>query len=254
MSLAILNRLAATVLIAPWLKTSGVVGGQGLELVRGGGEGQAGDGGDLVGHLLGEADRGVQAGADRGAALGQLHQGRQVSLDAGDAVLDLLGVAAEFLAQRQRGGVLGVGAADLDDAWPRRRTWPSGLRRCLRAGSRSGTICFGAGDVHRRRIGVVRRLAHVDVVVGVDRALACPSRRPASRSRGSRSPRWRSCSTGCPSRSARPPAGSGQFSLPSMTSLAAPTMVSAIFGSSLPRARLASAAARLTMPRARTTG
>ena len=30
---------------------------------------------------------------------------------------------------------------------------------------------LGAGDVHGRRIGVVRRLAHVDVVVGVDRLL-----------------------------------------------------------------------------------
>ncbi len=48
--------------------------------------------------------------------------------------------------------------------------------------------------------------------------------------------------------------GKCAFSLPSITSLAAATMVSAIFGSSLPRARLASAAARLTMPRARTTG
>jgi hypothetical protein len=48
--------------------------------------------------------------------------------------------------------------------------------------------------------------------------------------------------------------GKCSFSLPSITSLAAATMVSAIFGSSLPRARFASAAARLTMPRARTIG
>src|SRR5690606_1382155 len=42
----------------------GVVGGQGLELVGGGGEGQARDLGDVLGDLFSEADRGVQAGAD----------------------------------------------------------------------------------------------------------------------------------------------------------------------------------------------
>ena len=49
-----------------------VVRGQRLELVRRGDEGQAGDLGDLLGDLLGEADRRVEAGADRGAALRQL--------------------------------------------------------------------------------------------------------------------------------------------------------------------------------------
>ena len=38
-----------------------------------------------------------------------------------DALLDLEGVAAELLAQRQRRRVLGVGAADLDDVLERRR-------------------------------------------------------------------------------------------------------------------------------------
>jgi hypothetical protein len=48
--------------------------------------------------------------------------------------------------------------------------------------------------------------------------------------------------------------GKWSFSLPSMTSLAAAMMVSPSFGSSLPSAILVSAAARLTMPRARTIG
>ena len=57
MSLAILNSEAATVLMAPCAEHHGVVGGQRLELVGRGGEGQAGDRGDALGHLLGEADR-----------------------------------------------------------------------------------------------------------------------------------------------------------------------------------------------------
>ena len=62
------------------------MGGQRLELVGGGGEMQSGDLGDAFGHHLVEADRGVQAGADRGAALGQFHQLGQRLFDAGDAV------------------------------------------------------------------------------------------------------------------------------------------------------------------------
>ncbi len=49
-SLAILLSEAATVLRAPWAWTSGVVGGQGLELVGGGHEGQAGQLGQLARH------------------------------------------------------------------------------------------------------------------------------------------------------------------------------------------------------------
>ena len=51
-----------------------VVGGERLELVRRRGELHAGERGDPVGDALGEADRRVEAGADRGAALGELHQ------------------------------------------------------------------------------------------------------------------------------------------------------------------------------------
>ena len=83
------------------------------------------------------------------------------------------------------------------------------------------SISFRAGDVHGRRIGVVRRLAHVAVIVGMHRRLASPVHRPASRSRGSRSPRWRSCSTAYRNRSARRPAESALSSLPSITSFAA---------------------------------
>ena len=49
----------------------GVMGGQGLELVGCRDEGQASDGGDLGRDKLGEADGGVEAGTDGGAALGE---------------------------------------------------------------------------------------------------------------------------------------------------------------------------------------
>ena len=59
----------------------GVVGGQRLELVGRGDERQAGDRGDPLGHLLGEAHRRVEAGADGRAALGQLVEPGQRLLD-----------------------------------------------------------------------------------------------------------------------------------------------------------------------------
>ncbi len=69
-------------------------------------------------HHLGEAAGRIEPGADRGATLGELHQWRQRLLDALDAVLDLRRVAGEFLPERQRRGILRVGAADLDDVLP----------------------------------------------------------------------------------------------------------------------------------------
>ena len=149
----------------------GIMRGKGLKLIRRRGEGQAGDLGDLVGDALGEPDRGRQAGADRRAALGQLHQIGQGRLDSLDALDDLLGIAAELLPQGNGGGVLGVGAADLDDVLPRLRLVIQGVVQGLQGGQQAVDDLLGAGDVHGCRIGVVRRLAHVHMVVRVNGSL-----------------------------------------------------------------------------------
>src|SRR3546814_19598750 len=70
----------------------------------------------LLRTCFGKAGEGVEAGADRGAALGKLQQALGGALQALDAVGDLNGVAGEFLAEGQRRCVHQVGAADLDDA------------------------------------------------------------------------------------------------------------------------------------------
>lgn len=67
----------------------GVVGRERLELVRGRDEGQARQGGDLGGRLLGEALPRVEARADGRAAEGQLVQPRQRVLHPGYSVLHL---------------------------------------------------------------------------------------------------------------------------------------------------------------------
>ena len=66
--------------------------------------------------------------------------------------LHLRGIAGEFLPERQRRGILGVGAADLDDA--RRTPWSfarSAACRCASAGSSrcviscAAAICIAVG-------------------------------------------------------------------------------------------------------------
>ena len=131
------------------------MGGQRLELVGGGGEGQAGDGGDARGHHLVKADGGVQAGADCGAALGQLHQQGQGGFNAGDPVENLRGIAGEFLAQGNRGGILGMGAADLDDVLPGFHLHRQRGCQVFQRGQQAVHDLLRRRDVHGGGIGVV---------------------------------------------------------------------------------------------------
>ena len=97
---------------------------------------------------------------------------RKDALDPLDAVVDLGGIARKFLAERQRGRVLQMGSADLHDRIPALRL----ARQAAHASSqrRKQLHVHGArrGNVHRRREAVVRRLALVHMIVGVDRLLA----------------------------------------------------------------------------------
>ena len=152
MSLAILNSDAATVLIAPWLNTIASCAASASNLL-----GAVVNGSPVIAAMRSATISAkpigrVQAGADRGAALRQLHQLRQRLLDALDAVLDLLGVAGEFLAQRERRRVLGVRAADLDDVLPRLRlvvqrvaqmSAAPGSRRCTISSAQAMCIAVG---------------------------------------------------------------------------------------------------------------
>ena len=149
----------------------GIVGSQRLKLVGCGDEGDTGDLGDLFGDLFGKADRGVKAGSDRGAALGKFAEAWQGHFDALDRRGDLGGVTGEFLAKRQRCRILGVRAADLDDVIEGLHFGLQCLVQMLQRRQQLVDDLFRAGNVHGRRIGVVGRLAHIDVVVGVNRLL-----------------------------------------------------------------------------------
>ncbi len=147
----------------------GVMGGQRLELVGRRFERQAGDGGDALRDAFGKANGRGKAGANGGAALGELHQGREGLLDPLNAVAGLAGVAGEFLTKGQGRRILGVGAADLDDVLPGFGLVIEGVAKLLQGRQEAVVNFFRARNVHRRGEGVVGRLAHIAVVVRVDR-------------------------------------------------------------------------------------
>src|SRR4051812_45215255 len=94
-----------------------VVGGERLELVRSGDEGQRGQRGDLFGYPLPVTLGRVEAGAHCSAAQRQRVQMRQRELEVLERMRQLRDVTGELLTQRQRRRVLQVGAADLDDVF-----------------------------------------------------------------------------------------------------------------------------------------
>ncbi|EAU43488.1 hypothetical protein R2601_23383 [Salipiger bermudensis HTCC2601] len=146
----------------------GVMRGEGFELVGRGDEGQAGDLGHVRGDGLAPALLGVEPGAHGGAALRQLVDVGQAGLDAGDALADLVRVARELLAQGQRRSVLGVGAADLDDVLERVSLGFQRGGELLQPRQQHVARLHGDAHMHGRRESVVRRLAHVAVIVRVD--------------------------------------------------------------------------------------
>ncbi len=121
-----------------------------------------------AGHANGELGVCVQARADRRAAQGQLTQVRDRFLDVLEPVVQKLDPAGDLLAERERRRVHQVRPPDLDELAKRlgllgQRVAQHSDRRDQPAAKR-----LDGGDVHGGRKHVVRRLAHVDLIVGMD--------------------------------------------------------------------------------------
>ena len=149
---------------------NGVVGGESLKLVGGRLELGARHLGHLVGNGLGEALEGVYAGADGGATLSQQTEVGERALDALDAKVELGNVAGELLGEGERGGVLQVSAANLDNLLGL-KVVDLGLQGGAQAADGGQQLALNVedgGNVHDGGEGVVGGGAAVDVVVGVD--------------------------------------------------------------------------------------
>jgi hypothetical protein len=99
--------------------------------------------------------------ANRGLVL------RPVPTAVPESRLHLRGVAGEFLPERQRRGILQVGAADLDDVG---EFLALALERRVQMRQRRQQVSGDLGcccDMHRGWEAVVRRLAHIDMIVGM---------------------------------------------------------------------------------------
>ena len=81
----------------------------------------------------------------------------------------MLRIAAELLAKGEGGCVLRMGAADFDDFFPSLGFLGKRLVEVLQGGQQFMHNLLRAGDVHRSWVGVIGGLAHVDVVIGMNR-------------------------------------------------------------------------------------
>src|SRR5262249_61035811 len=93
----------------------GVVSGERLELVLGAHERQPRKLGDLGGEGFGEKRARIEAGSDRRSSLGKLVKCWKRKVYSFDSVFDLCRITAEFLPQSERGCVLQMRIADVED-------------------------------------------------------------------------------------------------------------------------------------------
>ena len=145
-----------------------VVGGESGELVGIRGEGETGEVGDFLRGAVAEFGVRVESGADGGAADAEGHDAGEGRFDAREVGVEKRDVAGEFLSEGDRGGVLQVGAADFDDVGESLGFGVERVAEFADGGKQFVHDDLGRGDGHGGREGVVRRLRHVDVVVGMD--------------------------------------------------------------------------------------
>jgi len=148
------------------------VGAEGGEQVGGLPELESGLRGDPLGRPRPEVGVGVEAGADGGAADGQV-AGPGVRLpDAAEGEIELRHPPADDLAEGDGRGVLEVGAADHDDVGVVGRLGGQGGAEASEGRVEPVVEFADDRDVHGGGEGVVGGLAAVHVVVGVDGGLA----------------------------------------------------------------------------------
>ena len=147
-----------------------------LEVVGGRGDGEPGVGGEVVAHACGELRMRVQPRPGGRAAERDLAEARHGVLDPSDPLPDLRRIAGELLAERHGHGVHEVRAPGLHDVVELHRLPLERRREQPERGQEIVRELPERSQVHGRREDVVRRLAHVHVVVRVN-ALAGDRRR-----------------------------------------------------------------------------
>jgi hypothetical protein len=120
----------------------------------------------------------VDAGADGRAALRQRQQARFARAQPLDRVFDLRAPAGHFLSQRHRRRIHEVRAPGLEDRTPGAFLARNGVAQQFERRQQLAAGREHRAHVHRARDHVVAALAHVDVVVRMDRAAERLRREP----------------------------------------------------------------------------
>ena len=163
-----LHQVSGEALQGAFEEHDGVVAREAVELVGIGNELEAGGAGNFSSNEHVVAFRSVQASTDGGAADGEFTAGVESLEDLGLAVVEHRNVAGEFLAKRQRRGVLEMRTASLDDVL---EGFNAGLQRAAQtidSGDQQLLNFTHSHDVQSGRERIVRGLAAVHVVVRVN--------------------------------------------------------------------------------------
>ena len=126
---------------------------------------------DLLSHGYVKALERVQTRADGRTTLCKVAQAREHVIHARNRVFQLLHVATELLAKRERRSVLQVRAADLDDVVKLGALLVKRVTQALERWEKLLGDLKHRGNVHRGREGIVAALRAVHMVVGVHRRL-----------------------------------------------------------------------------------
>ncbi|CCJ84381.1 conserved hypothetical protein [Cronobacter dublinensis 582] len=145
-----------------------VAGSERFEFIRRGHERLAGERSELFRHAFSVFRVRIKPGADRRAAERQLRQMRQAVVDMLKIVLKHRHPAGDLLAERQRRGVLQMRTADFHDIGEGARLVAERLVQHLQLRDQLFAQRDNRRDVHRRRENVVRTLAFVNVIIGVN--------------------------------------------------------------------------------------
>src|SRR5271170_670233 len=146
--------------------------GKAGELVRMRTKRQAGQFGDFLCRALGKFWVSVQTRAHGRAADRQIQKTIERHGDPSTVAVQKADPPGKFLADRKRGGVLKVRAANFYDPGELLRLCVDRVAKLFKSRQKPARSLRGSGDVHRSRKCVVRRLRHINVIVRMNGLLA----------------------------------------------------------------------------------
>ena len=150
-----------------------VFGSKGVEFVFCGNKFFAGDFAHRFGNRHVKPFGGVQPGTNGGTAQSQFFQSGQSDLQHFLVFFQRRAPAADFLAKRNGGSILQVGTTGFYNALVFFFQPFEGVHQQVDGGEQFVLDSQHGGDMHRGGEGIVGRLAHIDVVIGVEQFFSC---------------------------------------------------------------------------------